>query len=51
MVNGTENDDSIEVTVEIYMELHAPPEQNVRGMDREEKMFRSTSFNRVDMVG
>lgn len=45
IVNGSENDESIEVTVEIYIELHAPPEQIVKGIESEEKTFNKTSLN------
>ena len=44
IVKGTENDDSIDVTVEIYIELHAPPEHIVNGIDREENTFKRTCF-------
>ena len=46
MVKGTEKDDRIDVTVEMYIELQAPPEQIVRGMDKEENILSITSFKR-----
>lgn len=46
IVNGIENDDSIDVIVDMYMELQAPPEQIVNGIDKFEKMLRSICFKR-----
>ena len=47
MVKGTENDERIEVIVEMYIELQAPPEQIVSGIDNDENIFRRTCFNKV----
>ena len=44
IVNGTENDDKIDVTVDIQIELHAPPEHIVRGIDKDENMFNRTDL-------
>jgi len=41
-VSGSENEERIEVTVEMYIEWQAPPEHTLRGIDRAEKMFKST---------
>lgn len=49
IVKGIEKEDSIEVTVEIQIELQAPPEQTVKGIERYENMFRSTDF-RADLL-
>lgn len=44
IVKGTENEDRIEVIVETYIELQAPPEQIVIGIDKDVKTFSKTSF-------
>ena len=44
IVNGTENDDRMDVIVDIYIELQAPPEHIVNGIDKEENIFKSTCF-------
>lgn len=44
MVRGMENEDSIDVTVEMYIELQAPPEHIDRGIDKLEKMFNNIYF-------
>lgn len=41
-MSGSENEERIEVTVEMYIEWQAPPEHTLRGIDRAEKMFKST---------
>lgn len=43
-VKGIEKEDKIEVIVEIQIELQAPPEQIVKGVEREDKMLRITVF-------
>ena len=44
ITRGTENEDRIDVIVEMYIELQAPPEQILKGVDKYEKMFRKIWF-------
>lgn len=44
IVRGIENDDKIEVIVEMYIELQAPPEHIVKGAESEDKIFNKTDF-------
>lgn len=46
-----ENEDNIDVTVEMYIELHAPPEHIDRGIDKLEKMFNNIYFKTDSWVG
>jgi hypothetical protein len=43
-VSGTEKEDNIPVIVEMYIELQAPPEQTLRGVERDDRIFKSIYF-------
>jgi len=43
-VKGNENEESMDVTVDIYTDVQAPPEQMLKGMDRAEKTLSNTSL-------
>ena len=50
-MRGREKDERIDVTVDMYIELQAPPEHMVSGIDNEENTFNSTYLNNELTLG
>ena len=44
-VSGTDKAERIDVIVEIYIELQAPPEQTVNGIESDDRILSKISWN------